>query len=224
MKLSSWLKLNVVPLIAVPFLKLLTKTWRLEWIGPRFEEIIAKQNVIIAVWHGRLLLTACILRNRNIHVMVSDHEDGEMITRIVQKLGFVAVRGSSTRGGVKAAMSASEAIASGFPGGMLPDGPTGPRHKAKLGTVWLAAETKTAILPVSASAEKGWQFYRSWDKFLVAKPFSRVVFSVGAPLLVTDTNDGKKHANRELEKVLTELEHRSDERCNRTVLLESHEL
>ncbi len=215
-RLQRWLKLELAPRVAAPILKLLTMSWRVQFLNHNSIDEFELDRRIIAVWHGRLLITACILRNYDIHVMVSDHEDGELITRIVERMGFRSVRGSSTRGGVKAAMSAVDAIRRGKIGGMLPDGPTGPRHKAKLGTVWLAREANAAIIPVSGSCDRGWQFIKSWDRFLVPKPFAKVTFAIGEPISVgANGNDEVKHANRQLEQSLNELERTCDEQCQR---------
>ena len=214
--LQRWLKLSVAPRIAAPLLKLLTMSWRVETIGYSSISEIREARRIVAVWHGRLLITACILRHHNIHVMVSDHDDGELITRIVERMGFKAVRGSSTRGGVKAAMGSVEAIREGKIGGMLPDGPKGPRHKAKLGTVWLAREADACIIPVSGSCDRGWQFFKSWDMFLVPKPFARVVFKIDEPIKVeNEGNDSIKKANRLLEQTLSRIEQECDESVDR---------
>ncbi len=213
-----WLKLSVAPRIAAPILKLLARSWRVEHLGFSSINEITNERRMVAVWHGRLLITACILRFHNIHVMVSDHDDGELITRIVERMGFKAVRGSSTRGGVKAALGSVEAIRDGKTGGMLPDGPKGPRHKAKLGTVWLAREADAAIVPVSGSCDRGWQFVKSWDRFLIPKPFAKVVFNIGKPLVVIeDSNDAIKRANRLLETTLNKLELECDEHFNRSI-------
>ena len=213
---QRWLKLSIVPRIAAPLLRMIACSWRVENIGLASLAEIGEERRIVTVWHGRLLITACILRFHNIHVMVSDHDDGELITRIVERMGFTAIRGSSTRGGVKAALGSVDAIRDGKIGGMLPDGPTGPRHKAKLGTVWLAREAGAVIVPVSGSCDRGWQFFKSWDRFLVPKPFAKVAFNIGDVLKVEgDGGDAIKHANRLLESTLNRLERECDEHFGR---------
>ncbi|MDK9699917.1 MAG: lysophospholipid acyltransferase family protein [bacterium] len=219
-QLTRWLKFELLPRIATLLLKAFAWSWRVEQLGyPNLSSIDSTlyERKIVAVWHGRLLLTACILRDCDIHVIVSDHDDGELVTRVVERLGFHAVRGSSTRGGVKAALGAVDAITAGKTGGMLPDGPRGPRHKAKLGTVWLSREADAWIVPVSGSASSAWQFDKSWDKMLLPKPFAKVKFLIGEPLPppLNTTTDAMKSANRKLEEVLTNVEHRTDREAGR---------
>ncbi|MCX7836200.1 MAG: lysophospholipid acyltransferase family protein [bacterium] len=204
-KFLRWLKLSIVPSLGNIFLKILSSTWKIRYTGYLSLNEIQFPRKIVAVWHGRLTLTACILRNYGIRVMVSDHEDGEMISRIVLKLGFRPIRGSSTRGGVKGAMSAVEAISNGEIGGMLPDGPLGPRHSAKPGTVWLAKTCDAWIIPVSGSAKRSWQFPKSWDYHILPKPFAEVIFHIGEPFIVHPDTEIRQ-ASRELANRLTEIE------------------
>lgn len=217
-RLLRWLKLNLVPFIGSIFLKFLSSTWRIHFTGYRSLDEIPYPRKIVAVWHGRLTLTACILRDYGINVLISDHEDGEMIARIVSKLGFRPLRGSSTRGGVKGAMAAVESITKGEIGGMLPDGPTGPRHQAKLGTVWLAKTCNAWIIPVSGSAKRAWIFPKSWDYHLLPKPFAKVVFHIGEPFQVhSETDSGLRKANRELTNLLIKIEKQCDEHVGLTL-------
>lgn len=206
-EVARWLKLNVLPPIGAFFLKCLSSTWRIHYSGYPSLVAITDPRRIVCVWHGRLILTACILKNYGIRVMVSDHDDGEIITRVVTKLGFKPVRGSSTRGGVKATLAAVDAIKKGEIGGMLPDGPTGPRHQAKLGSIWLAQECEASIIPVSGSAKRAWIFPKSWDKHLLPKPFAKVVFHIGEPIRVENSTSSElRKLNRNLEQTLSKIE------------------
>ncbi len=172
------------------------------------------QNFLIAVWHGRIFLPVYALRNQNIAVIVSQHWDGEMIARTIRMLGYRAIRGSSTRGGKKAFHDMVAYLRSGGVGANIPDGPTGPPRQLKLGTLFLAQRSGVPILPMSFSTTKGKKF-RSWDRFLLPLPFSRVSLIFGEPLVVPPNVD-EKQINRlaqTLEARLTKIERKADESC-----------
>ena len=139
------------------------------------------KNYILTLWHGRMLLSIYAQRGRGVVSMVSQHVDGEIIARTVEMLGYRTVRGSSTRGGGKALREMVKIMKRGVPGSMFPDGPRGPRGDFKSGTVTLAQLTGAYLVPMTYAASRAWVF-RSWDQFVMAKPFSRVVVAYGEPI------------------------------------------
>ena len=143
-------------------------------------------RVIAAVWHQRFLpALGYVSKFRSFKplVMISRSSDGELIASLVSRLGLVPVRGSSTRGGREALMDILRAIKKN-PGVIhIVDGPTGPKGVVKPGLMAMAQVTGAAILPVIVSAEKAW-IMKSWDRFLVPKPFSTVIIRWGDPFLV----------------------------------------
>ena len=139
------------------------------------------KNYIFTLWHGRMLLSIFAQRRRGIVAMVSQHVDGEIIARTVELLGYRTARGSSTRGGIKALKEMVKIMNSGIPGAMFPDGPRGPRGEFKQGTITLAQLTHAYIVPMTHAADKAWVF-NSWDRFVMAKPFSKVVVMYGEPI------------------------------------------
>src|SRR5205085_1809567 len=66
---------------------------------------------------------------------------------------------------------------------LTPDGPLGPRRKVKAGVTYLAARTGLPLVPVGFAYTRCWRF-SSWDRFVVPKPFSRVIGVTGVPLSV----------------------------------------
>lgn len=133
---------------------------------------------IYVFWHRALIPVAYRFRNRGIAVMTSSSFDGEYIARIIEKLGYKAIRGSSTRGGIEALLGLHKLIAKGTTVGFTIDGPRGPIYVAKPGPVLLARNTQVPIMPFYVAAEDGWVF-NSWDRFVIPKPFSRVHLRVG---------------------------------------------
>jgi lysophospholipid acyltransferase (LPLAT)-like uncharacterized protein len=144
---------------------------------------ISGGRIIYASWHQRLFYSINRLTGRNITVMISQSRDGEYIARLINWLGLKDVRGSSTRGGVEALKDLVRKIKSGVNGGMLPDGPTGPPREAKIGTIILARMTGAPILPMMWGGDRCWVF-NSWDRFMIPKPFARISYCYGEPILV----------------------------------------
>ena len=119
--------------------------------------------------------------NGKISGMVSNHKDGEIITRIIEYLGIHAIRGSSSKGAVKVLISAIKEIRGGDDIGITPDGPRGPRHSVADGIVAISKKTNAKILIFNCKPTKYWQF-KSWDKFILPKPFGTLEFFIQEPL------------------------------------------
>ncbi len=132
---------------------------------------------IYAFWHRCLLLAAYQYRNLGIRILISQSLDGELIARIVQRLGFVPVRGSSSRGGAAGLLALSRALAEGHKVAITVDGPKGPRYIAKPGAASVALRQakiqQQHISPFYLSPSRCWTLH-SWDRFIIPKPFSRV--------------------------------------------------
>ena len=140
-------------------------------------------------------------RRQRIKVLVSTHRDGELVARVISKLGFEAVRGSTTRGGGKALFTLS-GLREGAPLGVAPDGPRGPARRAHPGVVYLAQRTGLPIVPLSSAATPCWKA-RSWDRFTVPLPFSRCAVGYGEPLWVP-----AEASAEDIAKITVELEKR----------------
>ncbi len=130
------------------------------------------KGVILAVWHGRMLLPIYHMRKRGIVPLISLHRDGEIITRIAHKLGYAARRGSPKEGGLEGFKAMLKDLRAGKIVAMFPDGPTGPRHSLHDGLLHLARISGAPIVPLSFAADPSWRA-RSWDRFMIMKPFSR---------------------------------------------------
>jgi lysophospholipid acyltransferase (LPLAT)-like uncharacterized protein len=133
----------------------------------------AGQPVMFVVWHGLLLPLVHCHRHEGIVVLVSEHEDGEYIARVLRRNGFGTVRGSSTRGGTKGLKGLVRAARSGRDLAVTPDGPRGPHGAFKPGALLAAQLSGTPVIPIAVTASSGWRF-RSWDGFLVPKPFASI--------------------------------------------------
>jgi len=134
---------------------------------------------IYVFWHRCIFPATYWYRRRGIAVMTSSSFDGEYIARIIERFGFLAVRGSSSRGGVRALLGMHKVIEQGHTVAFTIDGPRGPRYVAKPGPVLLARNTGAPIYSFHIALEKAWVL-KSWDGFMIPKPFSRAVLKVGA--------------------------------------------
>ncbi len=164
------------------FLRLLGATWRFEVVdAPEYTAALANgERFVYAFWHSGLLPLTVVRRDEGIAVLVSRHRDGELITRIIERLGYVSARGSSTRGGdagVREMLTWAEA---GRHLAVTPDGPRGPVEQVKDGLLYLATRTGRRIVPIAVAARPTWAL-RSWDRFRVPRPFARVRAAHGAP-------------------------------------------
>lgn len=164
---------------------LLGKLTRTTYRGREHYDRLVNESTpfILCIWHGRLLLPVYIHRYQDMHVIVSEHRDGEMIAQTIQRLGFTPVRGSSTRGGRKAALGLIRALRQGKPCCNIPDGPNGPSQYFKPGTLQIAQKVGASLILMTYSADKFIEF-RSWDRFRVWKPFSKSLAIFSEPVLV----------------------------------------
>jgi lysophospholipid acyltransferase (LPLAT)-like uncharacterized protein len=215
-RLLEWLAIHVFGGFV---LRLLVSTWRLDSVGlePIAQAIAAGERFILAFWHNRQIGFIKIQQRYRVpvKVMVSRHGDGEIIARIVDKYGIGSVRGSSTRGGSAALKELVEATA-GCHVAITPDGPVGPRYRLKQGAVLLASRSGLPVVCVSWSTDRAWCF-RSWDRFLLPKPFARLRADVDGPIEVSSEldADGTEKTRRDLEQRMNKLTARLDSEMGR---------
>ncbi len=148
-----------------------------------------RRPVIYAAWHGRILLLPYLYGRRGVHVLASRSRDGELLSRFVQGFGVAVVRGSSSRGGGRALLALARLVRERQVEALLvPDGPRGPREVARPGAVLLARLTGAPLVPVGVGA---WprRVLRSWDAFVVPRPFGRAVVVFGEPIVVPAAAD-----------------------------------
>ena len=206
--------IRAADLVFYVLIKLIGLTAKFEVVGwENHEKAEANGGLpIYCFWHDRIFLTTYWWRNRRIVVMTSRSFDGEYIARFIQRFGYGAVRGSSTRGGVGAVVEMARLMRAGCTTAFTIDGPKGPPYIAKMGAVLLAKKSGHPILPVTMALAKYWTA-PSWDSFQIPKPFTRARVYVAPPIYVaSDADESTLNAKRdELQKVLDDLTRRSDE-------------
>jgi lysophospholipid acyltransferase (LPLAT)-like uncharacterized protein len=202
--------LNTLVPIFTFLLKLLLMSCRqvkFEGLSRERETIQKARNVIYCTWHQRIAYCADFMTTRNLVVMVSQSRDGEYATRLAKLLNVETTRGSSTRGGKQALDDTVQGLKEGKNGAMLVDGPVGPARVAKIGTVIMAYRAGVPIIPVAWGAERCWVL-NSWDRFMIPKPFSRVVVCMGEPIWIPENATTEK-----LEKYRELLQERLNDTC-----------
>lgn len=168
--------------------------------------------LIYAIWHGQILIIPALYgRAHAVNVMASRSRDGELVARFARRFGFEAARGSTTRGGSEALRRLARLLRQGREVAVVPDGPLGPRGVVQPGVIALARMTGAAILPLAFGAHPAWRL-RSWDEFLIPKPFARGAVCFGPPLFVPPNADRshQEALRKELEGQLSELTFRAD--------------
>jgi lysophospholipid acyltransferase (LPLAT)-like uncharacterized protein len=171
--------LAIIPPVAATLIRLLGATLRYRDINAPGVPvgIDIPGPTIFAFWHRTLLICAHRFRNKDIAILISASFDGELIARTVERLGFYPVRGSSSRGGASGLRNMAEAYNEGHRCAFTADGPRGPNMVAKAGPVQLAALTgATWVGAYHGQPRSAWEL-NSWDRFLIPKPFSTVIFA-----------------------------------------------
>lgn len=143
-------------------------------------------------WHDKqfapiMLMTT--LGNRKHVGLVSTSGDGDMLSIWLKRLGYHVVRGSSSRKGMSSLVKLLAAAKEGYSIGITADGPRGPRYEAKAGLGFIASKAGLQMVPLGVAYSLKWQFEKSWDKYQLPLPFSKVIFYLGKPMTVTDISD-----------------------------------
>jgi lysophospholipid acyltransferase (LPLAT)-like uncharacterized protein len=144
---------------------------------------IFEKPVIYSFWHRAVFPASWMWRKQRIAVMVSRSFDGEYIARIIERLGFVAVRGSSSRGGTGALLGMKSVLERGESVAFTIDGPRGPKCVAKPGPVGLSKVTSIPMAAFYVALSNSWVL-KTWDGFMIPKPFSKALVRLSRKILV----------------------------------------
>jgi lysophospholipid acyltransferase (LPLAT)-like uncharacterized protein len=185
-------------------MKLLAATLRMEvrdqcGIGNTAQ---AMPPVIYALWHNRFFCVPpawnriCYGHRKTVALTSASH-DGDMVARAMAVFGLGSVRGSSSRRGVAALVGLKRALQDGLDICVTPDGPRGPRYKVQPGVVKLAESTGAPIIPIHVRFSSAWRL-KTWDRFVIPLPFSRVVVTFAKPIRLTRGVDADTFENERL--------------------------
>jgi hypothetical protein len=189
--------------------------WTMRWQSAgdsHLDEIYKSGNrAIFTFWHGRIFPATYYWRNRGIVVMTSMNRDGEAIAQCIQRFGYGAARGSSSRGGFRALAEMARQIRRGRDTAFTIDGPRGPRYVAKQGPLLLALKTGAAIFCFHISMEHRIQL-RSWDEFQVPLPFTRAVVLKAPPIWVPPdaSEEHLRDLHQQMQATLDNLRRKGD--------------
>jgi lysophospholipid acyltransferase (LPLAT)-like uncharacterized protein len=208
------------------------KSWLIGWIGylvisvigrtmrwksegdAHLEEIYGSgRRAIFTFWHGRIFPATYYWRRRGIVVMTSMNRDGDAIAQCIQRFGFGAARGSSSRGGLKALAEMAREIRRGYDCAFTIDGPRGPRYVAKQGPVLLALKTGAAIFCFHISMKHKIQL-KSWDEFQIPLPFTEALVLKAEPIWVpADASEAQlRDLHQQMQSTLDRLRKDGDSR------------
>ena len=206
--------LTVAPLLASLFIRLIYLTMREKtFLGfePYRALLDSGGQVILAFWHGRLLMVTQVYPRKGLTALISLSKDGELIARTMGRLGVRSVRGSTSRGSLGGVKGLLKAAHEGADLVITPDGPRGPGMKAQMGIIQIASRTGLPIIPLSFCAEKK-KVFKSWDSFQLPRLFTRGVFVCSEPQYIAPRAgpEQMEAARARLERALKEATERAD--------------
>jgi lysophospholipid acyltransferase (LPLAT)-like uncharacterized protein len=191
LKIEGW-KARWLIAFGFHLLKMLGRTLRYE-IDDRLG-IVGKavgENYIGVLWHNRLLIFPLVLRrffaNRDGAALISASRDGDLLSAAIHRFGYDVVRGSSSKLGASGLLQLSDVLASKRDVVITPDGPRGPAYEIGPGLVFLAQKTGAPVLPINMEYSSCWRV-KSWDRFIIPKPFSKVRVIIGQSERVRSTS------------------------------------
>jgi lysophospholipid acyltransferase (LPLAT)-like uncharacterized protein len=176
---------RVAVLLGPLILRALYGTWRVREINGDGWRTLRRngQPFVFALWHGQLLPLVVRHRDQPVRILISEHRDGELIARVAHGLGFGTIRGSTTRGAARALLAMCEALVDGWEIAVTPDGPRGPARRFAAGAIVAAHRAHAPIVPIGVAASRAWRL-RSWDGFMIPKPFAKLTLVYGNPIYV----------------------------------------
>lgn len=208
------IKWRLVGILGKLVIDLLSFTTAIESVGyDKVKSIFSSRRFVGAFWHSRILLINYLYKRWNGVVLVSSSDDGEIIARIAQSQGYETVRGSTTRGGLRALVGIIKIMKEGIiPAGIIPDGPLGPRFIVQPGVIMIAKKTGYPIVPITYSAKR-MKVFASWDRFILPYPFTKCRVVYGDPVYVPKNadKDEEQRCLINLEKELRRITFEADQ-------------
>jgi len=190
---------RVLGWLGAGYVRLVHATTRWTTVGRETPERLWAEGrpFIGCFWHGRMLMMPYIWTvDRPFAMLISRHADGRLIAATVAHFGIDTIAGSSSKGGGEALRAMVRTLKSGISVGVTPDGPRGPRMRASTGVVQAARLARVPLVPVAAATGRCKEL-RSWDRFLLALPFSRGAFVYGRAIeLAPDAGESEVEAAR----------------------------
>lgn len=192
-RIAERLTLFFAPRLGYWYIRACRRSMRIAWHGREALEEARRDpgRYILAFWHSRFVMMPYAYPGDRITVMSSTSRDSELLARVLVRFGLDLSKGSSTRGGASALRDVVRKVRGGYDVGFTPDGPKGPRRRAKPGVVSAARLTGLPIIPVAFSCSRGRRL-GSWDRTLLPIPFSKGLFLYGRPVVVPREADSRE--------------------------------
>ncbi len=192
-------KLSLAIRVGTWLLRALASTWRFRIVNEAsYRTLHANgQPFVFAFWHGQLLPLLWLHRGQGVAIVISAHRDGEIVAGVAERLGMRTIRGSSTRGAARALLGLVRELESGGEVAVTPDGPRGPARRFASGALVAAQRAGAPIIGIGVSAARAWHL-RSWDRFMIPKPFSRVnvTYTTPTPVVAASAREAEDEAPR----------------------------
>ena len=192
MKLDSW-RARVLIALSFGLYRLWARTLRLQVEDPNgVVTLVRDRPVIFAIWHNRLLMLPRVFDpcfpTRQSYGLISASRDGDLIATFIERSGYGTIRGSSSRKGVIALRQLVDTLAADGNVLVTPDGPRGPVYQASQGVVFLAQKSSAPVVPIHMEYSSCWRL-KSWDRFVVPRPFAKLRAIFGAPIHIAPTEN-----------------------------------
>lgn len=193
---------------------LIVKSCKLKVTGIETVEKLRKQDIpiIYAYWHRHIFVTIYRFKKTGARPLISLSEDGELVSQIAIEFGMNPVRGSSSRGGARAFLALVNTIKEDNSEVLITaDGPKGPSRQIKDGTIRLAQKTNAVIVPICWHASREKVFVKTWDRFKIPLPFSKITYAYGEPVVIPvkapreDYCELKGHLKKRIDSLEEEL-------------------
>jgi lysophospholipid acyltransferase (LPLAT)-like uncharacterized protein len=213
MRLSERIRRAIIGLAGKPLFWLWFKLcrWTVAGGGDYMALRQAGKPVVLIIWHSRIFIVPYFFRRQGIMPLVSPSRDGEIPAQIMARWGYKVLRGSGSHSMVKAWNVMVRELRDGGEVLIVPDGPRGPNRVLKEGCLKLAQQTGAHIVPFTFSSSKN-RYLKSWDRFLMFPPFSRVAAVFGKPFTVKSKLSAEEleRLRRQTEELLSNLDGRAE--------------
>ncbi|MBC7844709.1 MAG: lysophospholipid acyltransferase family protein [Gemmatimonadaceae bacterium] len=179
-------KARWLSLLGTGLIRMIGATWRVRIIdaGPIDRLRHDGHPVALLLWHGQLLPLLYVMRFQSIACLISTHKDGELIAQVARRLGCKLIRGSSSRGADRALLGLVRTLRDGFTVAVTPDGPRGPYRTFAPGALVAAHRAGAPVVAFGVFASRAW-YLKSWDRFMIPKPFARLTIVFDSAQMVT---------------------------------------
>lgn len=189
------MKNKLIKSLGIIFITLISKTWRIAFNG-RFP----RKPAIIVFWHNEMMPIWRLFAHKYAGAVVSQSKDGQILSDLLDKWGFILIRGSSSKGGKEVMNQLVEKSKDNFVL-LTPDGPRGPRHILKPGGIVAAQRSGTRFYFIKVNIHKKITFHKSWDKFEFPLPFSKISIEISEPYIISSELN-----NDEISVLMTNIE------------------